>query len=33
MQQRLGLKGDQHKIDMNKNGKLDGQDFKMLRKK
>jgi len=33
MQQRLGLKGDQEKIDMNKNGKLDGQDFKMLRKK
>jgi hypothetical protein len=33
MHERLGLKGDQHKIDMNKNGKLDGQDFKMLRKK
>jgi len=33
MMQRLGLKGDQHKIDMNKNGKLDGDDFKMLRKK
>jgi len=32
MQQRLGLKGDQEKIDMNKNGKLDGDDFKMLRK-
>ena len=33
MHERLGLKGDQEKIDMNKNGKLDGQDFKMLRKK
>lgn len=27
------LKGDQHKIDANKNGKLDAHDFKMLRKK
>ena len=27
------LKGAQHKIDMNKNGKLDAMDFKMLRKK
>jgi hypothetical protein len=27
------LKGNQHKIDMNKNGKLDKMDFKMLRKK
>jgi hypothetical protein len=27
------LKGDQKNIDMNKNGKLDAQDFKMLRKK
>lgn len=26
------LKGDQHKLDKNKNGKLDAQDFKMLRK-
>jgi hypothetical protein len=26
------LKGDQHKIDMNKNNKIDAQDFKMLRK-
>jgi hypothetical protein len=26
------LKGDQHKIDKNKNGKLDAQDFKLLRK-
>jgi hypothetical protein len=25
------LKGDQYKLDKNKNGKLDGQDFKMLR--
>jgi len=28
-----GLKGNQHKIDANKNGKIDGQDFKLLRKK
>ena len=27
------LKGNQHKIDANKNGKVDGHDFKMLRKK
>jgi hypothetical protein len=27
------LKGNQHKIDANKNGKLDAQDFKMLRAK
>jgi hypothetical protein len=27
------LKGGQHKIDMNKNGKLDAHDFKMLRAK
>ena len=26
------LKGKQHKIDKNKNGKIDGQDFKLLRK-
>ena len=26
------LKGNQHKLDKNKNGKLDSQDFKMLRK-
>ena len=26
------LKGDQHKIDKNKNGKIDADDFKMLRK-
>lgn len=25
------LKGNQHKIDANKNGKVDGQDFKILR--
>lgn len=25
------LKGDQHKIDANKNGKIDGHDFKILR--
>jgi hypothetical protein len=27
------LKGKQHKIDANKNGKIDAGDFKMLRKK
>jgi len=27
------LKGDQHKIDANKNGKVDGHDFKLLRSK
>jgi hypothetical protein len=27
------LKGNQHKIDANKNGKVDAQDFKLLRKK
>jgi len=26
------LKGKQHKIDKNKNGKIDGEDFKLLRK-
>nr|QMP82946.1 MAG: hypothetical protein [Caudoviricetes sp.] len=26
------LKGDQHKLDKNKNGKLDARDFKLLRK-
>jgi hypothetical protein len=26
------LKGDQHKIDKNKNGKIDAHDFKLLRK-
>lgn len=26
------LKGDQHKLDKNKNGKLDSHDFKLLRK-
>ena len=25
------LKGNQHKIDANKNGKVDGHDFKILR--
>ena len=25
------LKGSQHKIDANKNGKIDGHDFKILR--
>lgn len=28
-----GLKGNQKKLDLNKNGKLDSQDFKMLRGK
>ena len=27
------LKGDQHKLDVNKNGKIDAQDFKLLRRK
>ncbi len=27
-----GLKGNQHKLDKNKNGKLDSHDFKLLRK-
>jgi hypothetical protein len=27
------LKGDQHKLDHNKNGKLDAHDFKLMRKK
>ena len=26
------LKGDQVKLDANKNGKIDGEDFKILRK-
>ena len=26
------LSGDQHKIDANKNGKIDAHDFKLLRK-
>jgi hypothetical protein len=26
------LKGNQHKLDKNKNGKLDAHDFKLLRK-
>jgi hypothetical protein len=26
------LKGDQHNIDKNKNGKVDAHDFKLLRK-
>jgi len=32
MQQRLGLSSAQKKIDINKNGKIDGDDLKMLRK-
>jgi hypothetical protein len=28
-----GLKGDQHKIDANKNGKVDAEDFKLLKNK
>lgn len=29
----MQLKGDQHKLDLNNNGKIDKQDFKMLNKK
>ena len=29
----MPLKGDQHKLDLNNNGKIDKQDFKMLNKK
>jgi len=28
-----GLKGKQSKLDMNRNGRIDGEDFKLLRKK
>lgn len=28
-----GLKGRQGKLDMNKNGRIDGEDFRLLRKK
>ena len=28
----MELKGDQVKLDKNKNGKIDGEDFKMLKK-
>lgn len=28
-----GLKGNQKKLDANKNGKIDGEDFKLLKKK
>jgi len=27
----MALKGDQYKLDKNKNGKIDGQDFKMMK--
>lgn len=30
---KAGLTGNQSKLDANKNGKIDSQDFKMLRKK
>lgn len=30
--QQEALKGNQHKIDKNKNGKIDAHDFKLLRK-
>jgi hypothetical protein len=30
---KAGLKGNQSKLDANKNGKIDSEDFKMLRKK
>ena len=29
----MALKGDQYKLDKNKNGKIDGQDFKMMKMK
>ena len=28
----MALKGAQYKLDKNKNGKIDGQDFKMMKK-
>ena len=28
-----GLTGNQHKLDLNKNGKIDAEDFRMLRNK
>jgi hypothetical protein len=30
---KAGLKGNQSKLDANKNGKIDSEDFKMLKKK
>ena len=30
---KTGLKGNQSKLDANKNGKIDAEDFKMLKKK
>ena len=30
---KAGLKGNQSKLDANKNGKIDAEDFKMLKKK
>jgi hypothetical protein len=30
---KAGLKGNQSKLDANKNGKIDSEDFKMMRKK
>lgn len=30
---KAGLKGNQSKLDANKNGKVDAEDFKMLKKK
>ncbi len=27
----MALKGNQYKLDKNKNGKIDGQDFKMMK--
>jgi hypothetical protein len=33
MAKKKMLKGHQHKIDMNKNGKIDSEDFELLRKK
>jgi hypothetical protein len=28
----MALKGKQHKLDKNKNGRIDGEDFKMMKK-
>ena len=30
---KAGLKGNQSKLDANKNGKIDAEDFKMIKKK
>ena len=33
MLKKKSIKGKQNKLDMDKDGKITGQDFKMLRKK